>query len=162
MAAATTAIHADNVTGATRCAINEEPNEIRNYYDERRSRVPIPKFAPFRGTLGCALRRSFEKARPYIEKCAHYSDSSMQFTLGAVYRVDDFVFSWARYNISRHLGSKDAIERLSSLEELPTKKEAERALEQSQKIEANLKPTLCNIALQGPKPDLAARRGRGA
>jgi hypothetical protein len=104
----------------------------------------------FRATLVCALRRSFEKR--YIEKCAHYSDSSMQFTLGAVYRANcDFVSSWARYNISHHLGSKDAIERLTSLEELLTKKETERALEQSQKIEANLKPTLCNIALQGPE-----------
>jgi hypothetical protein len=74
----------------------------------------------------------------------------MQFTLGAVYRANcDFVSSWAHYNISRHLGSKDAVERLTSLEGLLTKKEAERALEQSQKIEANLKPMLYNIALQG-------------
>ena len=106
------------------------------------------------GLYGCDGRqaqwRSYEKARPYIEKCAPYSDSSMQFTLGAVYRANcDFVSSWAHYNISRHLGSKDAVERLTSLEGLLTKKEAERALEQSQKIEANLKPMLYNIALQG-------------
>ncbi len=108
------------------------------------------------GLYGCDGRgapwRSYEKARAYIEKCAPYSDSSMHFTLGAVYRANcDFVSSWAHYNISRHLGSKDAVERMTSIEELLTKKEAQRALEQSQKIEANLKPTLCNIALQGPE-----------
>ena len=93
---------------------------------------------------------SFEKARPYIEKCVHYSDSSMQFTLGAVYRANcDFVSSWAHYNLSRYLGSKDAVERLTSLEELLTKKETQRALELSQKMEAELKPMVYNIVLQG-------------
>ena len=106
------------------------------------------------GLYGCDGReapwRSYEKARPYIERCAPYSDSSMQFTLGAIYRANcDFVSSWAHYNISRYLGSKDAVERLASLEELLTKKEAQRALEQSQKIEANLKPIVYNVALQG-------------
>ena len=105
------------------------------------------------GLYGCDGRttwRSFEKARSYIEKCAPYSDSSMQFTLGAVYRANcDFVTSWAHYNISRSLGSKDAVERLASLEEFLTKKETQRALELSQKMEAELKPMVYSIVLQG-------------
>jgi hypothetical protein len=89
----------------------------------------------------------------HIEKCAPYSDSSLQFTLGAVYRANcDFVSSRAHYNISRFLGSKDAVERLTSLEDLLTKKEAQRALEQSQKkMEAELKPIVYNVVLQRPK-----------
>jgi hypothetical protein len=106
------------------------------------------------GLYGCDSHqppwRSFEKARPYIEKCVHYSDGSMHFTLGAVYRANcDFVSSWAHYNLSRYLGSKDAIERLTSLEELLTKKETQRALELSQKMETELKPMVYNIVLQG-------------
>jgi tetratricopeptide (TPR) repeat protein len=108
------------------------------------------------GLYGCDGRgapwRNYEKARPYIEKCEAYSDSSMHFTLGAVYRANcDFVSAWAHYNIARHLGSKDAVERLTSLEELMTPKETKRALEQSQKIETHLKPILYSIVLQGPE-----------
>jgi len=76
----------------------------------------------------------------------------MQFTLGAVYRANcDFVSSWSHYNNSRFRGSKDAVERLTYLQDLLTKKEAQRALEQSQKMEAELKPIVYNVVLRVPK-----------
>jgi tetratricopeptide (TPR) repeat protein/TPR repeat protein len=107
------------------------------------------------GLYGCDGReapwRSFRKARDYIPRCAPYSFHSYHFTLGAVYRANcDFVTSWAHYNIARHLGSKDAVERLTQLEQLLTQKETQRALELSQTIEAELKPIPPNIVLQGP------------
>jgi len=43
------------------------------------------------------------------------------------------------------------LERLSAIEELMTQKEAQRALELSQKVEAGLKPIVYNIVLQGPE-----------
>jgi TPR repeat protein len=107
------------------------------------------------GLYGCDGReapwRSFRKARDCIPRCAPYSFHSYHFTLGAVYRANcDFVTSWAHYNIARHLGSKDAVERLTQLEQLLTQKETQRALELSQTIEAELKPIPPNIVLQGP------------
>jgi tetratricopeptide (TPR) repeat protein len=107
------------------------------------------------GLYGCDGReapwRSFRKALDYIPRCAPYSFHSYHFTLGAVYRAHcDFVTSWAHYNIARHLGSKDAVERLTQIESLLTQKEAQRALELSQTIEAELKPIPPNIVLQGP------------
>jgi tetratricopeptide (TPR) repeat protein len=108
------------------------------------------------GLYGCDGReapwRNFEKARHYIDKCAVYSDSGIHFALGAVYRSNgDFVSSWAYYNVARCLGSKDAVDRIASLEELLTPKETQRALEQSQKIQDALKPFPQNIMLQGPE-----------
>jgi tetratricopeptide (TPR) repeat protein/TPR repeat protein len=109
------------------------------------------------GLFGCDGReapwRSFRKAQEYIPRCEPYSFHSYHFTLGAVYRAHcDFVTSWAHYNIARHLGSKDAVERLAQIEQLLTQKEAQRALELSQTIEADLKPIPPNIVLQGPAP----------
>lgn len=107
------------------------------------------------GLYGCDGRdppwRSFRKALDYIPRCAPYSFHSYHFTLGAVYRANcDFVTSWAHYSVARHLGSKDAVERLTQIEQLLTQKEAQRALELSQTIEAELKPLPPNIVLQGP------------
>ena len=107
------------------------------------------------GLYGCDGReypwRSYKKAFEYIPRCAPYSNPSIHFTLGATYRNNcDFVSSWAHYNVSRHLGSTDAVERLTALEQLLTQKEAQRALVLSQTIKADLKPMPPNIALQGP------------
>jgi TPR repeat protein len=127
---------------------------VRYYERALKSGNSIWAASRLAGLYGCdgrgALWRSYEKARPYIEKCEATSDSNMHFTLGAVYRANcDFVASWTHYNISRHLGCKDAVERLTALEELMTPRETKRALEQSQKIEANLKPIVYSIVLQG-------------
>jgi tetratricopeptide (TPR) repeat protein len=107
------------------------------------------------GLYGCDGRdppwRNYQKALEYIPRCAPYSNSSIHFSLGAIYRANcDFVSSWAHYNVSRHLGSKDAVDRLASIESSLTPREAQRALALSQAIEADLKPMPPNIALQGP------------
>ena len=107
------------------------------------------------GLYGCDGReapwRNYRKALDYIPCCAPYSFHGYHFTLGAVYRAHcDFVTSWAHYNIARHLGSKDAVERLTQIESLLTQKEAQHALDLSQTIEAGLKPIPPNILLQGP------------
>jgi tetratricopeptide (TPR) repeat protein len=107
------------------------------------------------GLYGCDGReapwRSYRKALDYIPRCAPYSFHSYHFTLGAVHRAHcDFVTSWAHYNVARHLGSKDAVERLTQIEALLTQKEAQRALELSQTTAAALKPLPPNIVLQGP------------
>jgi len=107
------------------------------------------------GLYGCDGReypwRSYKMAFEYIPRCAPYSNPSIHFTLGATYRNNcDFVSSWAHYNVSRHLASTDAVERLTALEQLLTHKEAQRALVLSQTIKADLKPMPPNIALQGP------------
>jgi tetratricopeptide (TPR) repeat protein len=94
--------------------------------------------------------RNYSKALEYIPKCAPYSNSGIHFSLGAIHRSRcDFVASWAHYNVARHLGSKDVVERLTGLESLLTQKETERALTMSQTIVADLKPTPPAIALQG-------------
>jgi tetratricopeptide (TPR) repeat protein len=107
------------------------------------------------GLYGCDGRdppwRNYQKALEYIPRCAPYSYHGIHFTLGAIYRANcDFVASWAHYNVARHLGSKDAVERLTAIESLLTQKEAQRALTLSQTIEADLKPLPPNITLQGP------------
>jgi tetratricopeptide (TPR) repeat protein len=107
------------------------------------------------GLYGCDGRdapwRNYQKALEYIPRCAPYSYFGIHFSLGAIYRARcDFVASWAHYNVARHLGSKDAVERLTSIESLLTQKEAQRALTLSQTIEADLKPLPPNILLQGP------------
>jgi hypothetical protein len=129
---------------------------VRYYERALKSGNSIWAASRLAGLYGCdgrgALWRSYEKARPFIEKCEATSDSSMHFTLGAVYRANcDFVASWTHYNISRHLGCKDAVERLTALEELMTPRETKRALEQSQKIEAHLKPIIYSVVLQSPE-----------
>jgi tetratricopeptide (TPR) repeat protein len=94
--------------------------------------------------------RNYQKALEYIPKCAPYSNCGIHFSLGAIHRARcDFVASWAHYNVARHLGSKDAVERLTGLESLLTQKETERALTLSQTIVADLKPLPAAIALQG-------------
>ena len=107
------------------------------------------------GLYGCDGRdppwRNFKKALDLMPKCAPYSHPGIHFTLGAVYRANcDFVSSWAHYNVARDLGSTDAVERLAGLESLLTKKEAQRALDQSQTIKADLKPLPPSILLQRP------------
>jgi hypothetical protein len=57
----------------------------------------------------------------------------------------------ALHEDARHLGCKDAVERLIALEELMTPRETKRALEQSQKIKAHLKPIIYSIVLQSPE-----------
>ena len=107
------------------------------------------------GLYGCDGReppwRNFRKARDLMPKCAPYSHSGIHFTLGALYRANcDVVSSWAHYNVSRDLGSTEAVERLAALESLLTKKETQRALELSQTIKAELKPLPPCFVLQGP------------
>jgi tetratricopeptide (TPR) repeat protein/TPR repeat protein len=95
--------------------------------------------------------RNYQKALEYIAKCAPYSNCGIHFSLGAIHRANcDFVASWAHYNVARHLGSKDVVERLTAIESLLTEKEAQRALTLSRTIVADLKPTPPAIALQGP------------
>ena len=69
---------------------------------------------------------------------------------GAIHRANcDYVSSWAHYSVARHLGSKDAVERLTAIESLLTQKEAQQALALSQTIVADLKPLPPLVALQG-------------
>ena len=95
--------------------------------------------------------RNYQKALDYMSKCAPYSNPGIHFSIGAIYRAHcDFVSSWAHYNVARHLGSKDTVERLTAIEPLLTQKEAQRAQAQSQKIAADLKPLPPAVTLQGP------------
>jgi tetratricopeptide (TPR) repeat protein len=134
----------------------DTPEEGVRYY-ERAMNFGNSSWAASRlaGLYGCDGRdppwRNYQKALEYIPRCAPYSNSGIHFSLGAIHRARcDFVSSWAHYNVARHLGSKDTVERLTALEPLMTPKEAERALTLSQTIVADLKPALPNIALQGP------------
>jgi hypothetical protein len=54
----------------------------------------------------------------------------------------------AHYNVARHLGANGAVERLTTLESLLTRKETERALAVSRTIVADLKPMPPQCELQ--------------
>jgi TPR repeat protein len=103
---------------------------------------------------GCEGReypwKNHQKALDYIPRCAPYSNYSIHFSLGSIHRAHcDYVSSWAHYNVARHLGGRDAVERLAAIESHLTQKETERALTLSRTIVAELKPQPAIVALQG-------------